>query len=117
MHSPIDRRTFIQSSAALAAAPLLAAAEPKENAVFPIIDTHQHLWDLKKFKLPWLKDNATLARSVVMEDYLKATGELAKGTDKLTPAKVVKAVYMEVDVAPEQQQAEADFLIALCKAG
>ena len=20
----------------------------------PICDTHQHLWDLKKFKLPWL---------------------------------------------------------------
>jgi predicted TIM-barrel fold metal-dependent hydrolase len=49
-----------------------------------------------------------------MEDYLQATGELAKSTP---PAKVVKSVYMEVDVAPEQQQAEADWVIAICKKG
>jgi len=29
----------------------------------------------------------------------------------------VQAVYMEVDVDPKQQQAEADELIAICKKG
>ena len=26
----------------------------------PIIDTHQHLWDLDKFRLPWLADAPAL---------------------------------------------------------
>ncbi len=64
-----------------------------------------------------LKKNPTLARSFLMDDYLKATGELAHGNGRLGPAKVIKAVYMEVDVTPEQQQAEADYITAICKAG
>jgi len=70
----------------------------------PIVDTHQHLWDLDKFRLPWLADVPALRRSYRTSDYLVATAGLG----------VVKAVYMEVDVAPEQQPAEADALIALC---
>ena len=60
----------------------------------PIIDTHQHLWDLTKFKLPWHKGDETkpLQRSFVLSDYLEAT----KGLN------VVKTVYMEVDVEPDQ---------------
>lgn len=69
----------------------------------PIIDTHQHLWDLDKFHLPWLADVPALRHSYATSDYLAATAGLG----------VVKAVYMEVDVAPEQQTAEADALIAL----
>lgn len=70
----------------------------------PIVDTHQHLWDLDKFRLPWLADASALARSYLTSDYLAATAGLG----------VVKAVYMEVDVAPEQQNAEAEELIRLC---
>lgn len=113
MIHPIDRRGFLcGATAALAAAHSLAA----EDDLFPIIDTHQHLWDLKKFKLPWLKNEAKLARSYVMEDYRAATGELAKSSLKPT-ARVVKAVYMEVDVTPEQQTMEAEHLIEICKKG
>ena len=70
----------------------------------PIIDTHQHLWDLDTFHLPWLADAPSLAHSHLTSDYLAATAGLG----------VVKAVYMEVDVAAQQQSAEAEALIALC---
>jgi predicted TIM-barrel fold metal-dependent hydrolase len=78
------------------------AAEPK---TMPIIDTHQHLWDLDKFRLPWLKPGTPLARSHTLADYKKA----AAGLD------IIKTIYMEVDVDPAQQQAEADFVLATCK--
>src|SRR5262245_59469405 len=100
--SLLDRREFVAISLALAAAPALAA---DEKPAMPIIDTHQHLWDLKKFRLPWIKKGDKLDRSYVMSDYLAATKGLG----------VVQAVYAEVDVDPKQQQAEADELIAICK--
>lgn len=70
----------------------------------PIVDTHQHLWNLDTFRLPWLADAPALARTFSTTDYLEATA----GLD------VVKAVYMEVDVVPEQQAAEAEAIIELC---
>ncbi len=73
--------------------------------MLPIVDTHQHLWDLTKFRLPWLKEGDVFNKSHVMSDYLKATAGL----------NVVKSVYMEVDVAPEQQTAEAEYVVGLCQ--
>jgi predicted TIM-barrel fold metal-dependent hydrolase len=70
----------------------------------PIIDTHQHLWDLDCFRLPWLKAGTPLAQSHTLADYQAATA----GLD------IVHTIYMEVDVDPMQQQAEADFVIATC---
>jgi predicted TIM-barrel fold metal-dependent hydrolase len=120
MTQPLDRRAFLAGTAALAATTSLAPAEeaPRDKA-FPIIDAHQHLWDLKKFKLPWLSRARALNRSYLMADYVKAAGEVARARVKPggLPAKIVKTVYMEVDVAPEQQQAEADHVAALCKGG
>ncbi len=104
MHS-LDRRTFLASSLALVA-PLAHAVEDKKPMI-PIVDTHQHLWDLDKFRLNWIKKGSVLARSYVSSDYAEAT----KGLN------VVQAVYMEVDVDPSQQVAEAEHLIALCKKG
>ena len=46
-------------------------------ANIPIVDTHQHLWDLKELKLPWLSGAPeTLKRSFVMSDYQAATANL-----------------------------------------
>jgi len=75
----------------------------------PIVDTHQHLWDLTKFDLPWTKgaDVSSLARSYVSADYLAAIKDL----------NVVKSVYMEVDVTPAQQSKEADYVIDICETG
>ena len=70
----------------------------------PIIDTHQHLWDFKKFQPPWLKTEPKLNHSMDLTDYAKAT----KGLN------VVKTVYMEVDVARQQQVAEAAYVAGLC---
>ncbi|MEZ4656482.1 MAG: amidohydrolase family protein [Caldilineaceae bacterium] len=73
--------------------------------MLPIVDTHQHLWDLDLFHLPWAASSPILNRSYRTADYLAATDGL----------NVVKAVYMEVDVTPEQQAAEAEFIIDLCQ--
>lgn len=76
-----------------------------ENKDFPIIDTHQHLWDLKKFKLAWLDGATHIKKDFVTSHYLTATKEL----------NIVKTVYMEVDVAQGQQVDEANYVIDLCK--
>jgi L-fuconolactonase len=73
--------------------------------MIPIIDTHQHLWDLSRFNLPWLSGGGPIAMSHLMSDYLTASEGL----------NIVKTVYMEVDVAPEQRAAEAEYVIDLCE--
>src|SRR5438034_1192420 len=110
-----SRRQFLEQTAATATAVLATAqvfAQAKgEQAVnatdIPIIDCHQHLWDLSKFKLPWIKPGTLLGRSFVMADYLEAI----EGTG------IRHSVYTEVDVEPSQQQAEAEHLIEICKSG
>lgn len=71
----------------------------------PIVDTHQHLWDLSKLNLPWTEGNELLGRSFVTSDYLEATAD----------SNVSKAVYMEVDTAVDQKMAEAEYVIDLCQ--
>lgn len=122
-YSP-DRREFCRAAAGglLAAAgvavglaspePIQAASEPKgkkpvEDDQLPIIDTHQHLWYLDLVRLPWLAGDAveSIRRSYVMQDYLQATRGL----------NVKRAVYMEVNVAPEDQDKEAEYVLGLCE--
>ena len=102
----MHRREFLSASLSVGAGALVASAAPKDKpAMLPVIDTHQHLWDLSKFKLGWLKKGAELDASFTPKEYAEAT----KGLN------VVKAVYMEVDVVPEQQQDEVDYITELCK--
>ncbi|MBW3599934.1 MAG: amidohydrolase family protein [Planctomycetes bacterium] len=70
-----------------------------------IIDTHQHLWDLSRFTLPWL-DSAprALRQSYGAREYLEATQGLN-----------IRAIYMEVDVAPEQHDDEVQHIVELCR--
>lgn len=115
MARSVSRRDFLTVAASGAATASFAfGVNPMTNAQdkpmpepIAIIDTHQHLWDLTKFKLPWHQGEETkpLQRSFVMSDYLEAT----KGLN------VVKTVYMEVDVMPEQQVAEAAYVTELCE--
>src|SRR5688572_7327658 len=102
----LSRRSFIKvATVAVAGAGALGADEAES---LPIIDTHQHLWDLKRFKLPWVRrGDATLDRDFLMKDYLEATRGL----------NVVKAVYMEVAVEPGQRLAEAEWVVEICKRG
>ncbi len=72
--------------------------------MIPVIDTHQHLWDLSRFRLPWLADGGPLAEDHLMDRYLaEAAGINLAGT-----------IYMEVDVDPAQHVAEAEYVIDLC---
>ena len=72
--------------------------------MLPIIDTHQHLWDLNKISMAWTAASETLNRSYVSADYLEATADL----------NVVQAVYMEVDALPSLKVVEAEYVIDLC---
>src|SRR5687768_17278090 len=93
------------ATAALVAGGVSYAETPSEP--LPIVDCHQHLWDLAKFRLPWIEKGSLLDRSYVTKDYLQA----AEGLN------VAQAVYMEVDVARDQKQAEVDYVEALCATG
>jgi L-fuconolactonase len=115
MPSPLSRRRFLTQSlqttgAVMAgsafAQPFASGKEPVNQDALPVCDTHLHLWDLAKFKLPWLGGAPErLSRSYVMEDYLEAS----------SGHKLEKAVYMEVNVASDMQVAEAEYVIDLCK--
>ena len=104
-----DRRTFVKNSILGSTLGLGITSQvlAEKKAMLPIVDTHQHLWDLKQFKLPWVEEGAPLARNFVLKDYAEATEGL----------NVVKSVYMEVDVTPEQQLAEAQFVTDICNSG
>jgi predicted TIM-barrel fold metal-dependent hydrolase len=97
----MNRRDFLSTAAGVTVA--TAAVAKDDPAMLPIIDCHQHLWDLTKFKLAWVKKGDPLAVSYTPKEYAQATEGL----------NIVKAVYMEVDVVEEQQQQEAEYLIGL----
>jgi len=112
-----SRREFLAHSTAITGAVGLGSALQGVESVadesvqsVPIIDTHQHLWDLDQFKLPWIDpDNAAqepLRHTFLIPEYRHHTQGL----------NVVKTVYMEVNVHPDQQQQEAKFVIGLCEA-
>lgn len=72
----------------------------------PILDTHQHLWDLSKVQLAWAEKAPQLVHDHLMSDYLEATKGLP----------IAATIYMEVDVLPQYQQAEAEYIFSLCEA-
>jgi predicted TIM-barrel fold metal-dependent hydrolase len=109
----MNRRCFLKGmSQATVIAGLISpvrslGGEPKgpgaSAATLPMVDTHQHVWDLSKLKLTWL--SPPLDRSFTPEDYVQATRGL----------NIVKAVYMEVAAPREQRVQEAQYVIELCQ--
>ncbi len=100
----MNRRHFLQatSSAALASTLSSCASLPPGAPDALIIDTHQHR---KVLNLPWLQTApAVLRHDFVTADYEKAMAGLN-----------VKAIYMEVDVAPGDHVKEADLLVQQCR--
>ena len=113
MRRPISRRTFLESAnASLVAAGLASAAQ--SDGLYPgeIVDTHLHLWDRKVLRLPWVASAQGKARDVLAHDHLLS--DYAKATEGL---KVTRAVYMEVDVAEEDEVKEAEYVSRLCLEG
>ncbi|MEQ9286276.1 MAG: amidohydrolase family protein [Cyclobacteriaceae bacterium] len=107
----MKRRKFIRQTsgfaAGLALAPLAgshAVADGGSEQDYPIIDTHQHLWDKDKFRLKWTKDPIDKG-DFLLPEYRKEVNGL----------NVVKTIYMEVDIPEELQEYEADFALNLCK--
>jgi len=106
----MDRRHFLAAAAGVAVMSDATAAEPLYAG--PIVDTHEHLWDLKTLRLPWVagltgKAKETLGRDFLISDYAEA----AQGLN------VTKSVYMEVDVAEADQVKEAEFVTKVCAEG
>jgi len=102
----IDRRNAMIAGLATAGACMLQAPVlSMDKSWIPIVDCHQHLWDLSRQKLSWLQGNDTLGRSFVMKDYLAAI----EGTG------ITKAVYMEVDVDKDEKILEGEIVTDLCK--
>jgi L-fuconolactonase len=103
-----SRRRFLACSAAALALPVASSVIPATLAEFPpLVDTHVHLWDLTRFRLPWLAGAKPIDRSYTIDDYRAASRGLG----------VVKAVYMEVDLDPSQQLQEAEFVVDLIRKG
>ncbi len=102
----MNRRQFLVSSAAAAigCANVVHAGPAGSEGIRQIVDTHQHLWDLSKFRLPWLKPGGELTRDFTQADYRMATQGLG----------ITKSVYMEVAVAPDEKLAEAEYIINVC---
>ncbi len=105
----LNRKKFLTlSSSALAAA---FTARPgaaiqlfsDEKDELPLIDTHQHLWDILRFKEGW--SSPPFGRNFDMNDYKAAIAGL----------NVVKAVYMEVAVPPASRNTEAHYAIEVCR--
>jgi L-fuconolactonase len=72
---------------------------------FPIIDSHVHLWDLTRFRIPWLDDDAILNKPYGLAQYQEQTQGIA----------VEGIVFMEVDVAPSYRLLEAQWIAELAK--
>ena len=73
---------------------------------FPIIDAHLHVYDPRRFSYPWMKAVPKLDRPHLPDDFHALTGGVA----------VERAVFVEVDVAPESRLAEAEFVSELAGA-
>lgn len=71
----------------------------------PIIDTHLHIWDLKRFKLPEIESYGKLKRNFLLNDVVHAIENLD----------VEKIVYMEVNLIEEQKYSEAQYITEICE--
>ncbi len=72
-----------------------------------IVDTHVHVWDLEHYRLPWLDaEGPTLNRTWMPADY---RDEQRGGQDYV----IDKAIYIEVDMTPEERARENELAVAL----
>jgi predicted TIM-barrel fold metal-dependent hydrolase len=72
----------------------------------PIVDTHQHLWDLSRLQLNWHSNHGfhPLSRNHLLDDYRADASGL----------NIVKTIYMEVDALPTQHVQEAQWILDVC---
>ena len=73
--------------------------------MLPIIDTHLHIWDMSRFKLPEIESYEKLNRNFIVDDVVDAVKNL----------NVEKIVYMEVNLRQEQKYSEAIYITEICE--
>lgn len=71
----------------------------------PITDTHLHVVDRDRLRYPWLAGASALDRDWPLRDY----------EAEARPAGIARALHMEVDVAPEDIEAETAYADELCR--
>ena len=70
-----------------------------------IIDTHLHVWDLNKFRYPWLDNIPQLNKTYLLDDYDQATEGL----------NIEKMVFVQCEAEFDQFQEEAAWVTELAK--
>jgi L-fuconolactonase len=73
--------------------------------VQPIIDAHLHVWDIKRIRYPWLRQNPFLDRSFLLEEYRKACG----------PLDIEKMVFLQCECDPQQYREEVAWVTGLAE--
>jgi L-fuconolactonase len=68
----------------------------------PIVDAHVHLWDPRRFRMPWVDDNATLRQPFGLTEFAEHTAGLA----------LEAIVYVQVDVTAAYGLLEANWAAA-----
>jgi predicted TIM-barrel fold metal-dependent hydrolase len=71
-----------------------------------ILDTHQHLWELDRFRYSWCEQIPQLNRSFTLRDYAAA----ATGTG------IVRSLFVEADVDESFMASEAEWALSLSEA-
>lgn len=72
---------------------------------FPIIDSHVHLWNPSRFRIPWLDGDAILDKPYGLAEYRAHTQGIA----------IEGIIFMEVDAAPSYRLLEAQWIAELAK--
>jgi L-fuconolactonase len=67
----------------------------------PIVDSHVHLWDPQRFRMPWLDDDPKLRRQFGLAELTRDAGELA----------LQAMVYVQVDTTPAYGLVEARWAV------
>src|SRR4051794_5325789 len=115
-NQPGSRRDFLATASLagvlspLASLPFLSA----DDGLYAgeIIDTHQHLWNLKKLRLPWVEGLTGKPKMILGHDYLLSDyDEASRGLG------IHRTVYMEVDVAEDDEIKEAEYVAEVCAGG
>lgn len=99
------RRKLLSASTVACLAAAVRATEVAPAGA-QVLDAHVHVWDLKRFRLPWLSnDDRILYRDFLVRDYLEAI----RGTG------VSRAVYVEIGLDAAQQRREVEVASELCR--
>ena len=101
------RRKLLSASTVACLAAAVRATEVAPAGA-QVLDAHVHVWDLKRFRLPWLSnDDRILYRDFLVRDYLEAI----RGTG------VSRAVYVEIGLDAAQQRREVEVASELLAEG